>query len=77
MWTQPWLLSIVSGLIFVAIAYWYYDKQEEKKPTNVQYSVIFLLVAGLVYGSFLIANNKNNSSGGCGDDLIYTGSPQF
>ena len=64
---QPPFLSIMSGLIAVVLYHFCAPKPQdasvnptEKKFFNVQtkaYLMVFLVVAVLVYGSFLIAQN--------------------
>lgn len=83
--TEPWFLSIVSGLLVTVIAYFYFSRQsEEKRPTNLQYGVIFFIIALLVYGSILIAmcsfghGSISTGGGNCADNTkIFTGIPNF
>jgi len=81
MWKQPWFLSIVAGLIATGILYILNKKEcEEKKFNNVQFGVIFLIVAGLVYGSCIIVDGEavlNTVKDCSAKNTLFTGTPSF
>lgn len=61
---QTWFLSSLSGLIAVAV---YHTcmvramlKEGAQHPKPTSYISVFLLVAALVYGSFIIAESTGN-----------------
>jgi uncharacterized membrane protein YidH (DUF202 family) len=63
---QPWLLSVVSGLIavllyrFLLVNKQQQQQQEQQQHTNSKvYIGVFLTVAVLVYGSFVVSMNSN------------------
>ena len=62
---KPWFLSIVAGAIATALYYTMHRKDAEGKPDEpvqrrkqqYRYAFVFIVVAVLVYGSFLAAES--------------------